>query len=298
MNNIIIDNICALVICYKDYEATRSCIKSIQLQTHQVDVIYVVDNTEIPDSENEIYFLDGVEVIKSQGNLGISGAYHFAFDYALRQGKKWCWTFDQDSVARINALEELLNSNHLIHCEKVGILASTGISKKNGSLYKGNNASWLRLKKPNYRKSVYQCDLVISAGSLTNLNYFKTFGYSFKDMFIDWVDFEICIDMQRNGYSIYSCQTSFFDHYIGGNEAADYASSENDAEVISNLRLKYLAKNSVKVILESKGKLKYPYLVFHIIKLIKQSNSKQRKMLFKTIKKSVLNYINKENMLS
>lgn len=292
-NNMVIDNVCALVICYKDYEATTSCIKSIQLQTQQVDIIYVVDNTEAPDTENDIYFLDGVEVLKSQGNLGISGAYHLAFNYALNQGKEWCWTFDQDSVARTNALEELLNSSRLIRCENVGILASTGISKKNGSLYKGNNASWLRLNKPNYRRSIYQCDLVISAGSLTNLDYFKTFGYSFKDMFIDWVDFEICIDMQRNGYSIYSCQTSFFDHYIGGNEEAEYAGSENDAEVISNLRLTYLAKNSIKVILESRGKLKYPYLIFHLFKLVKQTNGKQRRLLFMTIKNTILDYINK-----
>jgi rhamnosyltransferase len=294
----IINNVCALVICYKDYEATSNCIKSIQLQTHPVDIIYVVDNTENPDIENEIYKLDDVSVLKSSGNLGISGAYHLAFEYALSQGKDWCWTFDQDSVARGNALEELLNSSKHIKNNKVGILASTGISKKNGSLYKGNNASWLRLQKPNYRNSIYKCDLVISAGSLTNLNYFKEFGYSFKDMFIDWVDFEICIDMNRHGYSIYSCQTSFFDHYIGGDEEADYADSDNDAEEISDLRLTYLTKNSLKVILESKSKLKYPYLIFHIFKLTKHTDSKQRPILFKTIKRSLLNYIKNVDMLN
>lgn len=294
----IINNVCALVICYKDYEATSNCIKSIQLQTHPVDIIYVVDNTENPDVENEIYKLDGVIVLKSSGNLGISGAYHLAFEYALSQGKDWCWTFDQDSVARGNALEELLNSSKNIENNKVGILASTGISKKNGALYKGNNASWLRLQKPNYRHSVYKCDLAISAGSLTNLNYFKEFGYSFKDMFIDWVDFEICIDMNRHGYSIYSCQTSFFDHYIGGDEEADYADSENDAEDISDLRLTYLAKNSLKVILESKSKLKYPYLIFHISKLAKHTDKKQRSLLYKTIKRSLASYIKNENILS
>ncbi|MEY8216239.1 MAG: glycosyltransferase [Colwellia sp.] len=295
---LIINNVCALVICYKDYEATSNCIKSIQLQTHAIDTIYVVDNTENPDVNNEIYNMDKVEVLKSSGNLGISGAYYLAFQYALSQGKEWCWTFDQDSVARENALEELLNNSKHIKANNVGILASTGISKKNGSLYKGNNASWLRLQKPNYRNSVYKCDLVISAGSLTNLNYFKQFGYSFKDMFIDWVDFEICIDMNRHGYSIYSCQTSFFDHYIGGDEEADYAESEDDADAISDLRLTYLAKNSLKVILESKSKLKYPYLLFHLFKLIKHTDRKQRSLLFKTVKRSLLNYINNVDMLN
>jgi len=294
----IINNICALVVCYKDYEATNNCIKSIQAQTHNVDIIYVVDNTEEPNIEHEIYKTENVEILNNNENLGISGAYHLAFEYALSQDKEWCWTFDQDSIARVNALEVLLANSKYIEDNKVGILASTGISKKNGSLYKGNNASWLRLDKPNYRHSVYKCDLVISAGSLTNLNYFKEFGYSFKEMFIDWVDFEICIDLNRHGYSIYSCQTSFFDHYIGGNEEADYANSENDAEEISDLRLKYLAKNSLKVILESESKLKYPYLIFHMFKLTKHTNTKQRSLLFKTIKRSLLNYIKNVDMLS
>ena len=283
-----LDKICALVVCYKDYDAANTCIDSILSQSVTVEKIYVVDNTDDPDTTNKLYKMKGVEVLETSGNLGISGAYHLAFNHALSEKMQWCWTFDQDSVAHPNALAELIDKAKFVKTDKVGILASTGISTKNGALYKGNNASWLTLKSPNLRQSIYKCDLVISAGSLTNLNFFEQHGYSFKDMFIDWVDFEICIDMNRHGYSVYSCQTSFFDHYIGGNEEAEYANSQKDADSISDLRLKYLISNSIKVIKESRGLLKYPYLIFHLYKLYIHAAGKQKKLWWETTKASLL----------
>ncbi|MCI2282219.1 glycosyltransferase [Colwellia sp. MSW7] len=285
-----IKKICALVVCYKDYHATYSCVKSILDQSQSVAKVFVVDNTEQPNLAHSIYNTANVEILTPNKNLGISGAYILAFKEALKQKMDWCWTFDQDSVARPNALEELLRSVNHINDEKIGIIASTGISKKNGNLYRGNNASWLRLTKPNLRPSIYKCDLVISAGSLTNLIYFKEYGYSFEDMFIDWVDFEICIDMNRNDYSIYSCQTSFYDHYIGGSETADYASDEINAKEISDLRLQFLIKNSLNVILKSKSTIKYFYLIYHIYKLTKNIKKIQRPLFWKTIKTSLFTY--------
>jgi len=284
-----INNICALVVCYKDYEATNTCVKAIIKQTISLKKIYVVDNTEKPELSNEIYSNKKVSVLSQSKNLGISGAYILAFKQALKDGMDWCWTFDQDSKPKPLALEEIINNYQYIKAPKIGIIASTGISIKDGRLYKGNNASWLRFKKPNLRRSVYKCDLVISAGSLTNLHYFKEYGYSFEDMFIDWVDFEICCDMTKNNYGVYSCQTSFFEHYIGGSEVAQYAESDTESEEISNTRLTHLVRNSIKVILKSNGFIKYPYLVYFMYKLKKDVTKQQNTLFWSTTKEALKN---------
>jgi hypothetical protein len=95
--------------------------------------------------------------------------------------------------------------------------------------------------------------------------------------------------MNRHGYSIYSCQTSFYDHYIGGDEEADYANSKDDAEAISDLRLTCLVKNSIKVIKESQSKIKYLYLLFHIYKLNKNISKGHKNLFIKILKTSLLN---------
>jgi len=284
-----IKNICALVVCYKDYEATNKCVNSLINQTIALQKIYVVDNTETPDITNDIYHNENITVLSQGENIGISGAYVLAFKLAIEEGMDWCWTFDQDSKAKPSALEELVYNSKYIKEKKIGIIASTGISSKNGSLFKGNNANWIQFKKPNVRQLIYKCDLVISAGSLTNLEYFKNHDYSFKNMFIDWVDFEICMDMKKNGYGIYSCQTSFFEHYIGGSEVAEYAESEIDEARISNIRLTHLVENSIKVILNSKSFIKYLYLVYHIYKLHKATNKTQKAIFLGSLKKALKN---------
>ena len=100
--------------------------------------------------------------------------------------------------------------------------------------------------------------------------------------------------MYRKGYNIYCCSTSFFDHYIGGAEEAEYASSVKDSQQISDLRLIYLIKNSIKVIVESRSRIKYFYLIFHLWKLLKHTTKKQRKLLLNTLKQTFGNYIKRK----
>jgi len=265
------ERICALIVCYKDYEAAVRCLHSVLGQSVGVKKIYVIDNTEPPDLTGMLAIHEKIEVITLYRNAGISGAYEVGFERGIADGMEWCWTFDQDSVARPNALMELLQSYRHIYEERIGIVAATGVSRVNGKLYRGNNASWISLKEPVRKQSVYRCHLVISAGALTNLRYFQRFGYSFRGMFIDWVDYEICVDMMRNDFGVYCSQLSFYEHHIGGQHAASYAENDRQERHISRLRLACFIKNSLYVIIRSPGLLKYFYLPHHGLRLVRAS---------------------------
>jgi rhamnosyltransferase len=274
---------CALVVCYRDYAAAERCVAALLSQSVPLAMVYVVDNTESPNPDAAVYRQrERVQVLRPAGNVGISGAYELGFTTASAAGMTWCWTFDQDSVPRPNALEELLAALTTLAGKRVGIVASVGISRANGNIYRGTNAKWVRLRGPNTRRAVYPCDLAISSGSLTNLGFFAEFGFPFKDMFIDWVDYALCLGMKEHGYGVYTCQTSFFEHTIGGHEEqATYAAG--DEQALSELRLTCLARNSIATILRSGSWIKYPYLVFHLHRLRKYTGRQQRAALWKAV---------------
>ena len=97
--------IAALLVVYRDKIAATNCINALISQTYKLEKIIIVDN-----SENNVFlpheFLDErVVIINSENNVGVAGGLNIGFEYAIKNGYEWCWTFDQDSEPVPNALE-------------------------------------------------------------------------------------------------------------------------------------------------------------------------------------------------
>lgn len=200
--------IAALITAYRDKNAVMACVKALKSQNRPLDLIIIIDNSENAIFNGESLLGDKIVIIKPSFNIGVSGALNEGFCYCIKNEIDWCWTFDQDSVPYPNALSELLDNLPCVYKkygEDIGIIASTGISKVYKTLYRGNYAAWLPHKtKINRRFLVYKCDLVLTAGSMVNLRYVKLFGGPRKELFIDWVDFNYCIEIlkKRMGYTL------------------------------------------------------------------------------------------------
>lgn len=262
-------DISALIIAYNDKRATLNCLNYLLQQTIPLKLIIIVDN-----SEETIFFADetyakNVCIIRNNANLGVASALNIGFTYAIDNGYRWCWTFDQDSEPLPNALEELENSIRFLDerdVKDVGIIASTGISRKYNTLYRGNLAKWVHPFKKIKRINVcYECDLSLTAGSLTSLEFVSKHGGARSDFFIDWVDFELCIRMKKNNFKIYCCQTSYYKHQIGGD--IEYAKNNKERSVISLFRKYMLIRNSTMTILYySSGFFRFFYYPLFIIR--------------------------------
>jgi len=261
--------IAGLVVAYRNKEKLVRCINALLNQSYPLYCVIVVDNSEMklyPDSQ---YDDDRVVIINAVDNMGISGGLNIGFQYALTKGLDWCWTFDQDSEPLSNALEELLKYlPELIgkYSNKIGIISSTGISTVSKMLYRGNSAKWLPSPtKISYHNLIYECDLLLTAGSLTNLNFIKLYGGMNEILFIDWVDYELCLRMVKKKYKLLCCQSSLFYHQIGGE--VEYSNNQIETHKFNKIRLYYLIRNGTYCIIhQSFGFKRFFYLFFFMLK--------------------------------
>lgn len=165
----------------------------------QVDQIYIIDNGS--KNQNEIAAFSktmSIKIIKNADNQGMARALNQLLNAA--EGYQWIYTLDQDSVTRANTIYKLLK---YATYENVGMITS---------LYSDRSAG--RIVMPGSEKVEF-IDQCITSGCLTNIDICKSIGGFDEKLFIDLVDFEMCMRLRKNGYKILQVNFDGFIHEIG-----------------------------------------------------------------------------------
>ncbi len=162
--------------------------QNIDSVLNQVDKLLVYENASA--NRAEIVALcqsKDVEVILNDSNEGVAGPLHDGLEYAHKNGYEYIYTLDQDSVTSEGAIAALLN---LIKSdEKLAIVAAQPVMTVNG------------VEVDNNKENHYVND-VITSGALSDVAKLKEIGGYMPEMFIDWVDTEICFRTISCGYKI------------------------------------------------------------------------------------------------
>lgn len=199
----------------------------------QVDQLVIVDNgSKNIDIIEEL--TESLTLIKLYKNKGIAAALNVIGQYAIDHEYEWFLTLDQDTVVRDNLIETYL---HYTHLPQIGLLSIgyKDLNKEENSFKDNNNV-------------VEKIDLAITSGTLMNTKSFKqTKGFDDK-MFIDLVDFDICIQLKRLGYYIYQLNLVGFFHEIGEGKERLFRGRTVFVYNHSAFRKYYIARNSIYLI--------------------------------------------------
>lgn len=167
----------------------------------QVDGIVLVNNG--PDDQELHMFASGYSnavIIDNHDNLGIAAALGQIMNYAGENQYDWVLTLDQDSVSEPELVDRYLQYADLDH---VGVLTCNIIDRNFVEEGLSGDAAW---------RAVRQC---ITAGAFMNVAaYQQTDGYD-ERMFIDEVDFDICINMRQHGFRIVRINYNGILHEVG-----------------------------------------------------------------------------------
>lgn len=180
--------ILAGIVAYRpDIGRLRENVAAVAPQVNQV-VVYVNGNESYKAVSAVACDFGGVELLRSDENLGIATGLARIMAYAQEYGFDWVLTIDQDSVCRPGLVAEYLK---YLDLPNAGMLTCRITDRNFSQDFESDNRPF---------QEVERC---ITAGSFTSVKaYFRTDGYD-QQMFIDGVDWDICFNLRRHGYHIF-----------------------------------------------------------------------------------------------
>ena len=193
--------------------------ESLQAVLPQVDRVVVVDNGSPDGVLDHLAGLDRVSVLPLGSNLGIARAQNRGIEWARGQHAGFVLLLDQDSVAAPDMVARLREAHAELSAQGVPVGAlgpmqadATGTAHPRFTRFQ--RGRYLQVEAPPGARSV-PCDMLIASGTLVSLEVLDQVGAMNEGLFIDKVDTEWCLRLQRGGRTLHGVPGALLHHRLG-----------------------------------------------------------------------------------
>ena len=101
----------AVVVTHNRVALLRECLAALRAQTRRPDAVLVVDNASADGTADVVREeFPEVQLLRLAENEGATGGFHAGLEAGRAGGADWLWLLDDDSIARPDALERLLEA--------------------------------------------------------------------------------------------------------------------------------------------------------------------------------------------
>lgn len=260
----------AVVVTYNpDVAAVRATLTAIALQAP----VLVVDNSDRDTGlAAMVDELTNVELIGNGGNRGIAHALNVGVRQAERRGVDWVVTLDQDSVlppGYIATLKEFVLAHPLR--EQIAIAG--------GEYFTAGVRDTVR-----DMPATGEVDFLITSGNLLNVGIVCKEGGFRDELFIDYVDMDLCFRLRRRGYKIVQHPSLGFTHQVGESRWSKVGPVSFVASHHSAMRRYFMTRNRLVFFKENwtfarKFVVRDIYLLFKdTVKVVLVENNKAAKL--------------------
>lgn len=201
----------------------------------QVDRIVIVDNgsRNIAEIRSLITQFKNVSLNENHKNYGIARALNQIMKKAQNDAVDWVLTLDQDSVVYDGLINEYKKYWKM---DSVGILTC---------YLQDRNAKGVGGKPLSDTPKINDIDLCPTSGCLTNVSAWRNTGGFDENMFIDYVDFDMCVMMRKKGYSIKRINYIGLLHEIGHSKDVSFLGRKLVVGGHSSFRKYYIVRNRI-----------------------------------------------------
>lgn len=205
--------------------------ENINAIIEQVDRLILVNNGSANIDSVRKLILDNnwkIEIVDLKINMGIAYALNSILKAAAMKGYEWFLTLDQDSVVSDNLIdvyERYINYNNL------GLLSCDVIDRN--------------FEVTHNEVDHEELDYVITSGSLVNTSLCKRVNGFDNDMFIDFVDFDLCAKIREAGYKIIRTYDTSLLHEVGHSTPKLIGNKQYIAYNHSPFRVYYFCRNGL-----------------------------------------------------
>lgn len=189
----------------------------------------------------KIQGLDKVEYICMNGNKGLPLPLNKALRLSTDDECDFLLTMDQDTKFMNDDINRFINQVERIYYDN--------ISDEKIAVYAADTS----LKKSD--KELEYVNLVMTSGNLLNLKYMKEIGSFDENLFIDWVDQDICYRIIKKGYKILCFHNIQLDHHLGDTRTIGLSFLSKKISVHSSIRYYYMTRNKFYVLDKNKMSL-------------------------------------------
>ena len=214
-------SVASVTTAYNAEKVLPRHIDALLKQSRALDEIVVVDNGSADGTADLLARrYPQVTVLRMADNLGAAGAWSAGLAYAALQKKyDWVWTFDDDSVPRVDTLEILLRAiaNMPEAASSLGMVAPIPVHRATQTYYPPLlwSEGFVKLSASLMKEAVWLADLVIASGCMVRGEVVGAVGLPRTDFFMDFFDFEYCLRVRARGYKIAVIRAAESDHEIG-----------------------------------------------------------------------------------
>jgi rhamnosyltransferase len=185
------------------YNPESNVVENINSFVDQVEKLYVVDNSKVLDNSilKKITSNNKIVYISNKSNLGIATALNIAANKAIKDGFEYLLTMDQDSKASEDMVQELKNSFQSF--DNLGIAVAEHVNTDFPNIV------------DSYKQHDKEVLFTITSGNLLSLAAFKSVGGFMDKLFIDHVDHEYCLRLNKNKYKVVKTNRAILYHRLG-----------------------------------------------------------------------------------
>jgi rhamnosyltransferase len=205
--------------------------KNINSFIASVNAVLIIDNGS--ESFSDLFQLENntIKILSNASNLGIADGLNRALLYAEENHFDYILTMDQDSFFESKTVQDLLlgfmNDATAIVCPSL----------------KDMNSNHIDTISEEYAEIF----MTITSGALCDVRILKLIGGFDSKMFIDYVDFELCVRLQKNGFKIIRSQQCVLCHHLGDSKIEHFLGIPIICTQHSPLRRFYYARNKVYI---------------------------------------------------
>jgi rhamnosyltransferase len=210
--------ISAIIISYNPNEIIY---KSVQQLSLIIGKIFIIDNNSCQKNKEILFQMaekfNNIEIVLNGRNLGIACALNQGIKLSSESGFEWVVTLDQDSFFETNSLKQMFClARYLSQNHRVGIIAPTyqiKFLKVNQSFYEAFFFNNVLVETQHGRyKNIFA---TMTSGNLIPIKVFEEVGNFDENFFIDYVDFEFCLRLNKFGYEIIQSFDTVLVHALG-----------------------------------------------------------------------------------
>lgn len=255
-----------IVLFNPDLQRLEENVKAVYKQVDKV-ILYNNGSRNIADVVELINKYEHTEIIDCSTNKGIAYALGEIMKYAVANSYEWVLSLDQDSVLLPGLVEAYRKHFNL---EALGALSCNIVDRNFEAISKR-------------AEDIYEVKTCITSAMIIRVEaYIKTDGYN-SELFIDGVDFDICLNLRKNGFKILRVNVDGVLHEVGHGRNVKLLGKKYVVFNESAFRHYYMARNYIYLSRKYKNELSiYHELlsqVVRIILIIMYENDKKRKIV-------------------